>query len=140
MNRFFAAAGFLAAGMAGFFAWFILCLPWMGLIGSHNAPRSSWLLWAAASALLVALLAAFLRWSLRSHWHALLRNAPLPVDAWRGVCGIYLFLAPVFAMPAFADDPSGTHRTERWLYLALTACSLALGIFAARKGVRGQSA
>ena len=137
MNRLFGISGFLAAGMTIFWLWFVICLPWIPVYNSRSPAMARWVLWVAVVAVVAigcTVAFAFLRCSLTAHWAALCRNTRLPASACRGVSGIYLLLMCAFSFPSFADDPSGTHQTERYLYIFLAACCLVLGALSIRNG------
>lgn len=135
MNRIFAIMGFLAAGMDMVWVWFVICLPWFPFFSSdHRTPPSLWLLWVAVCVLGLAVIALFLRLSLTAHWAALRRNASISRAAWRGICGIYLLVMLLFALPVLSPDPSGSHRVEEYGYGCLAGMALALSIVALRRG------
>ena len=134
MNRTFAITGLLAAGMAALWVWFIICLPWFHIYSSRSPVASIWLPWVGASAVGVALIFAFIRYSLTAHWAALRRNAPMPSAAWRGVGGVYLLVMLAFALPVLEGDPSGTHRAEMYLYTCLAGLCLVLTAVAFSRG------
>lgn len=136
MNRTFAITGFLAAGMAVLCVWFIICLPWFRIYSSHSPEASIWLPWAGASTIGLALIFAFMRYSLTAHWAALRRNAPMPSAAWRGVGGVYLLMMLAFSLPVLQGDPSGTHRAEMYLYTCLAGLCLVLTTIAFSCGFR----
>ncbi|MES2921185.1 MAG: hypothetical protein V4819_06555 [Verrucomicrobiota bacterium] len=137
MNRFFGITGLLAGGMSLLWVWFLIASPWLNLYGAGRSSGPIWvlLLWGAMCVIGVGVAFAFLHCSLKGHWAALRRNAPLTSKSWRGVCGIYLLLMIAFAFPVLSGDPSGTHTTEMYLYVCLTVCSFAFGALAARRGV-----
>ena len=136
MNRTFAIIGLLAAGMAVLWVWFIICLPWFRIYNSRSPDASIWLPWVVASAASIALIFAFMRYSLTAHWAALRRNAPMPSAAWRGVGGVYLLVMLACALPVLAGDPSGTHRAEMYLYACLAGLCLLLATIAFSRGFR----
>jgi len=134
MNRTFGITGFLAAGMTVLWVWFVIGLPWFPIYSSRSPAASMWFLWATVSAIGIGTLFLFARSSLTAHWAALRRNAPIPSVAWRGVFGVYLLVMLAFALPVLSGDPSGTHRTEMYLYICLAGICLALSSVAIRRG------
>lgn len=136
MNRFFAITGFLAAGMAFFWVWFVISLPWLWNSRSPDPSSSRWFVWVGISVSGIGIIFAFVRYALTAHWAALRRNTPMPRAAWRGTGVVYLLVTIIFAIPVLAGDPSGSHRNEMFIYTGLTALCLALTAVAFYRGLR----
>ena len=124
-----------ATGIIGLLTWFVFWLPWFPYLGGRSSPKplSLWLFWGIVSAIGIGIVVAFLRWSLLAHWRAMCQNVPMPVAAWRGVCGPYLLLTSAFALSAFASF----NPVERFLYIVLASFCLLLSAVAARRSIHG---